>query len=177
MTQDKAAAAPAENQQPKSFKGYLMNKMIIGYGLINGLINAGIFYLIHKSQPGATFGASAIMKDMALTGFLLGILLFAIVLPLTRTDFKKHPWDFPSTLPKHVGLIPRNYVAAMLVLGVIVALGAVAVSALFALILQLPLTVMQAMIFKGFCCTLAGAAAGYYTIMYALRGWLPQSGN
>ena len=34
--------------QPKPFVAYMRHKCLIGYGVINGIINAVIFYLLHQ---------------------------------------------------------------------------------------------------------------------------------
>ena len=72
-----------------NFKSYLLSKCTIGYGIINGLINAGIFYLMEKSHPDAMFGSADIIKDLTFTTFLLGFLLALIVMPLTAKDLEK----------------------------------------------------------------------------------------
>ena len=82
------AATPARPAKP--FNSYLLNKCIIGYGVINGIINAVIFYLLHMGEPEALLGHADIFHDFALTGVLLGLLLFVIVVPLTRMDLRKH---------------------------------------------------------------------------------------
>lgn len=43
-----------------------------------------IFYLMHLSEPELLFSEADIFHDFALTGVLLGILLFVTVVPLTR---------------------------------------------------------------------------------------------
>ena len=73
---------------PKSFKSYALNKCLIGYGVVNGIINAAIFAGINAGAPDAMFGMHDIVHDLAFTGLLLGMLLFACVLlplPLTVT--------------------------------------------------------------------------------------------
>ena len=88
------AATPARPAKP--FNSYLLNKCIIGYGVINGIINAVIFYLLHMGEPEALLGHADIFHDFALTGVLLGLLLFVIVVPLTRMDLRKHVFAGPN---------------------------------------------------------------------------------
>ena len=72
-----------------NLKSYLLSKCIVGYGIINGLINATIFYFMEKGHPDALFYAGDIIKDLTFTTFLLGFLLALIVMPLTVKDLEK----------------------------------------------------------------------------------------
>ena len=86
MAKSMAGSAPAApTRSAKPFNSYLLNKCIVGYGIINGIINAVIFYLMHLSEPELLFSEADVFHDFALTGVLLGILLFVIVVPLTVT--------------------------------------------------------------------------------------------
>ena len=50
MAKSMAGSAPAApTRSAKPFNSYLLNKCIVGYGIINGIINAVIFYLMHLS--------------------------------------------------------------------------------------------------------------------------------
>ncbi|BCS57355.1 hypothetical protein ADLECEL_12400 [Adlercreutzia equolifaciens subsp. celatus] len=69
---------------PLSFTSYALNKCLIGYGVVNGIINAAIFAGLHAAAEGATFDMGAVVSDLSFTGLLLGMLLFACVVPLTR---------------------------------------------------------------------------------------------
>ena len=53
---------------PKSFKSYALNKCLIGYGVVNGIINAAIFAGINAGAPDAMFGMHDIVHDLAFTG-------------------------------------------------------------------------------------------------------------
>ena len=55
--------------------------------------------------------------DLTLTGAILGIILFACVVPLTRHDMNAARSLRPEALPSSCGLPPRSYVGAMLALG------------------------------------------------------------
>lgn len=70
--------------------------------------------------------------------------------------------------------MPRSYVGAMLVLGVIAAVLAVAVGAALALVvglvLPLPLPFIPMMALKGCVCAVIGACSGFLTISYVVRG-------
>ena len=62
---------------PLSFTSYALNKCLIGYGVVNGIINAAIFAGLHAAAEGATFDMGAVVSDLSFTGLLLGMLLFA----------------------------------------------------------------------------------------------------
>ena len=47
---------------PKSFKSYALNKCLIGYGVVNGIINAAIFAGINAGAPDAMFGMHDIVR-------------------------------------------------------------------------------------------------------------------
>ena len=56
MAKSMAGSAPAApTRSAKPFNSYLLNKCIVGYGIINGIINAVIFYLMHLSEPELLF--------------------------------------------------------------------------------------------------------------------------
>ena len=58
--------------------------------MINGIINAIIFYFLEKGHIGTkTFAVGDIVKDLAFTSLILGWILASIVLPLTLKDVKK----------------------------------------------------------------------------------------
>ena len=150
------AAAPARPAKP--FNSYLLNKCIIGYGVINGIINAVIFYLLHMGEPEALLGHADIFHDFALTGVLLGLLLFVIVVPLTRMDLRKHVFAGPNAA--NLGGAATTVAATVTLMGV---------GAFACVLLPLPLTVTAMMLLKGVVCACAGGVAGYFTICYVVR--------
>lgn len=158
----------------KTFSAYASNKCIIGYGLINGIVNAGVFAAMHAADTSVTFGLADIAFDLALTGVILGMLLFAIVVPLTRGDLKAGRFARPDALPAVTRMLPRSYVGSLFVLGIVAGLAAVAVGTVLALVvgfvvpMPLPFTLM--MVLKGCVCALVGALSGYLTIAYVARG-------
>lgn len=172
MAKTMASPAPAAPARPaKSFNSYLLNKCIIGYGVINGIINAVVFYLIHMGEPAALFGEADIFHDLALTGVLLGILLFVIVVPLTRMDLRKHVFAGPdvANLGGGASLVPASYAPALLVTTVVATVVIMGVGAFACVLLPLPLTVTGMMLLKGVVCACAGGVAGYFTICYVVR--------
>lgn len=158
----------------KTFSAYAANKCVIGYGLINGIVNAGVFAAMHAANTEVTFGLPDILTEMALTGAILGIILFACVVPLTRHDLNAERFARPESLPSIVRLMPRSYAGSMLVLGLVAAVAAVAVGLALALIvgivLPLPLPFVPMMVLKGCVCACVGALSGYLTISYVVRG-------
>lgn len=166
-------SATAQKAQ-KTFSAYAANKCVIGYGLVNGIVNAAVFAAMHAAQPEVTFGMVDIVTEMALTGAILGIILFACVVPLTRHDLNAARFDRPEALPSFVRLLPRSYVGAMLVLGLVAAVAAVAVGLALALVvgiaLPLPLPFAPMMVLKGCVCACIGALSGFLTISYVVRG-------
>lgn len=163
------AAMPARPAKP--FNSYLLNKCIIGYGVINGIINAAVFYLLHMGDPNALFGETDIFHDFALTGVLLGILLFVIVVPLTRMDLRKGIFSGPdaANLGGAASLVPASYAPALLVTTVAATVALMGTGAFAATLLPLPLTVTGMMLLKCFVCACAGGIAGYFTICYVVR--------
>ena len=164
------AATPARPAKP--FNSYLLNKCIIGYGVINGIINAVIFYLLHMGEPEALLGHADIFHDFALTGVLLGLLLFVIVVPLTRMDLRKHVFAGPNAanLGGAASLVPASYAPALLVTTVAATVTLMGVGAFACVLLPLPLTVTAMMLLKGVVCACAGGVAGYFTISFVVRG-------
>ena len=84
---------------PLSFTSYALNKCLIGYGVVNGIINAAIFAGLHAAAEGATFDMGAVVSDLSFTGLLLGMLLFACVVPLTRMDLRKNVFKLAVRAP------------------------------------------------------------------------------
>ena len=156
---------------PKSFKSYALNKCLIGYGAVNGIINAAIFAGINAGAPDAMFGMHDIVHDLAFTGLLLGMLLFACVVPLTRMDLRKGVFSGPNVanLGGAASLVPASYAPALLVATVAATVSLMGVGAFACVLLPLPLTVTGLMLLKGLVCACAGAVAGYITICYVVR--------
>ena len=75
--------------QNNNFKSYLLSKCLIGYGLVNGIINAIIFYFMERGHLDKVFEAKDIISDFAFTTFLLGSLLALIVIPMIAKDMEK----------------------------------------------------------------------------------------
>ena len=148
---------------------------LVSCGIINGIINAVIFYLMHLSEPELLFSEADIFHDFALTGVLLGILLFVIVVPLTRMDLRKGVFSLPGAAGGAFPLVSSSYAVSILGVGALAAVVMTAtvslmgVGAFACVLLPLPLTVTGLMLLKGLVCACAGAVAGYITICYVVR--------
>lgn len=161
----------AKNKAPKSFKSYALNKCLIGYGVVNGIINASIFAGMHAATPDAVFDMTAIAHDIAFTGLLLGILLFACVVPLTRMDLKHGKFALPAMGQGTFALMPRPYAGSIFATGLmamVVMTGLGALAGLFVPAAGLPVVAMT--VLKGTLCAIGGAVAGWCTISFVVRG-------
>ena len=161
-------AEAARAKGPKTFSAYALSKCIVGYGIINGIINAAIFAGIHAGAPDARFRFGDVAHDMALTGALLGILLFVIVVPLTKADFRKGRFAGPVE-GDQLAPLPRSFALATVVMGAIGLVAAVGIAEAACLALPLPLDVTGMMLLKGVCCATVGCLSGYFTISWAVR--------
>lgn len=152
-----------------NFNKYLLEKCLIGNGIINGIINALVFYAMHKSDPDAIFMTGDIVTDLAATSLILGFLLALIVFPLTAKDLSTGKITRQEGANKIVGFLPKNKYASALVIGIITMVIIVPITWVAVTILGLsPLTVKTMGIFKGIMCAIAGMIAGYMTIMKAV---------
>ena len=115
------AKTPKIAKAPKSFKSYALNKCLIGYGVVNGIINAAIFAGINAGAPDAMFGMHDIVHDLAFTGLLLGMLLFACVVPLTRMDLRKGVFSLPGAAGGAFPLVSSSYAVSILGVGALAA--------------------------------------------------------
>ena len=172
MAKSMAGSAPAApTRSAKPFNSYLLNKCIVGYGIINGIINAVIFYLMHLSEPELLFSEADIFHDFALTGVLLGILLFVIVVPLTRMDLRKGVFSLPGAAGGAFPLVSSSYAVSILGVGALAAVVMTGAGALLSLALPAAgATVTGMMFLKGLVCALGGAVAGWFTIIFVVRG-------
>ena len=156
---------------PKSFKSYALNKCLIGYGVVNGIINAAIFAGINAGAPDAMFGMHDIVHDLAFTGLLLGMLLFACVVPLTRMDLRKNVFSLPGAAGGAFPLVFSSYAVSILGVGALAAVVMTGAGALLSLALPAAgATVTGMMFLKGRVCALGGAVAGWFTISFVVRG-------
>jgi hypothetical protein len=155
---------------PLSFTSYALNKCLIGYGVVNGIINAAIFAGLHAAAEGATFDMGAVVSDLSFTGILLGMLLFACVVPLTRMDLRKNVFKLPAGGAGAFPLVSGSYAVSILVVGALACVFMTGIGALLSLALPAGgATVTGMMILKGLVCA-CGAVAGYFTISFVVRG-------
>lgn len=149
-----------------NFNSYILSKCIIGYGLINGIINAIIFYFMERNHMEDVFTFNDILIDIAFTTILLGIILALIVVPMTIKDAKNQKFNVDQSENKIEKLIPDNKVFAYLIIGIVTCIVSVIITAIVVGLFNLaPFNVMQMMVFKGIICAIAGATAGYLCII------------
>lgn len=147
-----------------SMKAYLLEKCLIGYGIINGIINGGIFYALEGKHVDATFGLIDILADFGITALLLGMILFYCAAPLTLQDVNKGKFKVEKYDNKIVSMLPQKKFLTALYIGLITMVITVALVSVISIALTLPLNVKMMTLYKGVACTIAGAIAGYLTI-------------
>ncbi len=146
-----------------TYEAYVKNKTYIGYGLINGIINAVIFYFIHMKDIAQMSTFDAGMFDMILTSVLLGMILTWCVVPLTNKDIKNDVFEANMHYTPAQKL-PKNAFALSIVLGIVVGIVGSALSALLIFICQSFLFNWVLMIIKGIVCAIIGGLAGFTCI-------------
>lgn len=149
---------------PKDYTSYLKNKCIVGYGIVNGVINALIFFGMHAGDASITFNAGKVVEEIALTGALLGLILTWCVVPLTKIDLKKGVYQGNSTGYGWCAKLPGKAIPMSVVVGIIALAVAAPLAWICTLALPLPLTRTGMMIFKGCMCAVAGCVSGYVVI-------------
>ena len=155
---------------PLSFTSYALNKCLIGYGVVNGIINAAIFAAINAGAPDAMFGMHDIVHDIAFTGLLLGMLLFACVVPLTRMDLRHGRFSLPTPGQGTFALMPGSYVGSLFATGAIALVAMTGLSSVASLFLPAAgISVTAMMLLKGVLCALGGAIAGWCTLSFVVR--------
>ena len=153
----------------QNFNKYLLEKCLIGNGIINGIINAMVFYAMHKSEPNTILATTDIVTDLSATSLILGFLLALIVFPLTAKDLNAGKITKQENANKIVGFLPKNKYASALVIGIITMVIIAPITWALVMVLNLsPMTVKSMGIFKGIMCAVAGMIAGFMTILKAV---------
>lgn len=146
---------------------YFLEKCFIGNGVINGIVNALIFYGAESAHKDKMFSLTDVLKDISFTVFLLGLLLVLIVHPLTVKDIKSGKLEKASEPSKLLKVLPKKKGLASLVVGLIAVAICVPLTALAAVALKLtPITYTGMGIFKGVICAIAGTLSGYLTVVH-----------
>lgn len=148
----------------KDYTSYLKNKCIVGYGIVNGVINALIFLGMHAGDPDITFAAGKVVEEIALTGALLGLILTWCVVPLTKMDINKGVYQGNPAGYGCMEKLPKKAIPLSIVVGVIALAVATPIAWLCTFVLPLPLSRTGMMIFKGVMCAIAGCVSGYVVI-------------
>lgn len=141
----------------KDYQSYLKNKCIVGYGIVNGIVNALIFMGMHAGDADITFAAGKVVEEIALTGALLGLILTWCVVPLTKMDFNKGVYPGNSEGYGWLAKLPKKSIPLSIVVGIIALVVATPLAWLCTFVLPLPLSRTGMMIFKGRyvrCCRL-----------------------
>ncbi|MEG1750308.1 MAG: hypothetical protein RR241_00890 [Raoultibacter sp.] len=157
-------------EKQKPLKAYLLEKCLISFGVINGIVNAVIFYAMHAADTSITFDFAGIVGDIAITTVVLGLILYLLVTPLTRKDVTADKFDIDEAAGFLGARLPQGKALSVVLATFIPALAITILVALCALLLPLPLTIIPMMIFKGFACAIAGAFAGYITVIRTATG-------
>lgn len=161
----------------KSYKSYLSNKCIVGYGIVNGVINALIFFGMHAGDPGCSFAAGKVLEEIALTAFLLGLILTWCVVPLTKIDLNKKVYEPGADANSFICKFPVKAIPLSFVVGLIATVVAVPIAWLCTFVLPLPLGRTGMMIFKGVMCAVAGCVSGYVVIERVTSSYVPQAAS
>ncbi|EEA91700.1 hypothetical protein COLSTE_00085 [Collinsella stercoris DSM 13279] len=157
--------------ETKEYKSYLANKCVIGYGIINGIVNAAIFFGMNASNPDVTFAAGKIIEEIVMTGALLGLILTWCVVPLTKMDLKKGVYKADADCNSIIAKLPGGTVTLSIPVGIIAALIAGALAWVFTLVLPLPLTRTSMMVFKGCMCAIVGLVSGFIVVTRTTIGF------
>lgn len=161
--------------ETKEFKSYLANKCIIGYGIINGIVNAAIFFGMNASNPDVTFAAGKVVEEIVLTGALLGLILTWCVVPLTKMDLRKNVYKADADRNGIIAKLPGGAITLSIPVGIIAAVVAGALALVFTMFLPMPLTRTGMMVFKGCMCAVVGALSGYIVVIRTTAGFEPES--
>lgn len=150
---------PKKAAKPKTLKAYVLNKSLIGYGVINGVINGLVAYLINMGNPSGYFEWTNVLLDFAITGLLLGAILAACVLPMTRKDVRNGIVILPTALTGWRTRMPKGTAATIIFCGVVGAVLMPLVGVIVPLVFG-PMSLMGFVFYKGVFCALLGALMG-----------------
>lgn len=149
---------------PLTMKRYILSKCIIGNGMINGAINAGIFYLLNMKHEGAFF-SSSLYFDFALTAFILVLCMAAIVYPTIARAVKKGnaPALFCNGFHHSIGrVLPKNkWVLLTVVTLVLTCIVPAFFVGLVSGIGLTPIGFTGAIVLKGVVCAVVGGLSTY----------------
>ena len=145
----------------KDYQSYLKNKCIVGYGIVNGIVNALIFMGMHAGDADITFAAGKVVEEIALPGALLGLILTWCVVPLTKMVFNKGVYPGNSEGYGWLAKLPKKSIPLSIVVGIIALVVASPLAWICSFVLTLPLSRTGMMIFKCVMCAAAGCVSGY----------------
>ena len=157
----------------QTLKKYITFKSLVGYGIINGIVNVGIFYALEGKHTGALFSTKDIMGDLAGVVSILGVILAWLVPMLTKLDVKGGHVEMPKDyINKVASKLPDKKGGYILTVGaittaIVLAVMGVIVAGLSAL-KMIPLSLHGMAILKGIACSIGGMIAGYLSVTYSL---------
>ncbi len=146
-----------------TYEAYIKNKTYIGYGLINGIINAAIFYFSNMSDMGVNVTYDNAVFGMAINSVLLGMILTWCVVPLTKADIKNDKFEANMHYTQAQKL-PANGFVLSIVLGIVCGLIGTAISALLFFVFKSMLTNWTVFFVKLLVCAVVGGLAGFTVI-------------
>lgn len=161
--------------ETKEFKSYLANKCIVGYGIINGIVNAAIFFGMNASDPSVTFAADKVLEEIVLTGALLGLILTWCVVPLTKMDLRKNVYKADVERDGLISKLPGGAFTLSIPVGIVAAVVAGILAWVFSMVLPMPLTRTGMMVFKGCMCAIVGSLSGYIVVTRTTQGFVSES--
>lgn len=167
---------------PVTMKNFILSKCIIGNGIINGAINAGIFYLLNMKHEGAFF-SNSLYFDFALTTFILVLCMAALAFTSTSRAVKKGNAPALSCNGFHHSIgrvLPKNkWVLLSVVTIVLTAIVPAFFVGLVSGIGLTPISFTGAIILKGVTCAVVGGLSTYLFTVARLNSTtacvLPQS--
>ena len=144
-------------------KNFILSKCIIGNGIINGAINAGIFYLLNMKHEGAFF-SNSLYFDFALTTFYFSPMYgCSCIYFYFKSCEKKCPALSCNGFHHSIGrVLPKNkWVLLSIVTIVLTAIVPAFFVGLVSGIGLTPISFTGAIILKGVTCAVVGGLSTY----------------
>lgn len=152
------------------FKKGVFKSTWIGYGLVNVIVNAVVFYFSHRNESGVF--RSAFTTNIIFTGVILSLICSSFVMLTLSVMNKKdqigeHSYDRRDHLLIH--FFPKNSVLQLIVVTILVTLHFTVFGTGLCVVLGYSesIPVLQAAIINGILCGLMGMSNVY--LMYVAR--------
>ena len=160
-----------QNHKVHSLRGLFISKCFIG-SIINGAVNAGVFYLLNLKHEGM-FHTSALYLDFALTVAILGVVISLLSFSSINRAVKKGKAPSLTCYGFHYSLanvMPKNKWTLM---GILTILMTLLVPAFFIGVSVglgfVSTNIIGAMILKGIVCAVASCVINYTCIVSRLH--------